>query len=268
MATYVISDIHGCFDDFQKLFERINLASSDRLILAGDYIDRGQQSVEMLRWLEKCPANVIPIKGNHDVEFAGYVRLMEEIDKKNDLMTDPTLSEDTQMLLDTVRYTFRQNNPRGLLYFDYYNTVTDMITKKGVTLSDMQRWGDMIEKWPYYMRFEADGRDVAVVHAGFCEDAALLEKHDKTFNDFCLYAREEGLAIGGIRNGMIIAGHTPTIAGDSGFYNAGKVFRYYDPEKDCIFYDIDCGCVFRKEYPSGRLACLRVEDEEIIYSIT
>lgn len=155
----------------------------------------------------------------------------------------------------------------GILYFDYYNTVTDMITKKGVTLSDMQRWADMIEKWPYYMRFEVGGRDVVVVHAGFCEDDAMLKEANRSFNDFCLYAREEGLKLGGVRNGMIIAGHTPTIAraGDNEFYNDGKVFRFYDVEKDCIFYDIDCGCVFREAYPSGALACLKVEDEETIY---
>ncbi len=52
MSTYVISDIHGCFDEFQTMLGRIGLTAEDRLILAGDYIDRGKQNLEMLRWLE------------------------------------------------------------------------------------------------------------------------------------------------------------------------------------------------------------------------
>lgn len=71
--------------------------------------------------------------------------------------------------------------------------------------------------------------------------------------------------MGGKRHGMVIAGHTPTIIKRELTYNAGNVFRYYDREKDCIFYDIDCGCVFRGREPSVKLACLRLEDEAIFY---
>ena len=132
-------------------------------------------------------------------------------------------------------------------------------------MGELKRWADMIEKWPYYMRFKANGRDVVVVHAGFCENTSLLKERHKSFGEFCLYAREEGLAVGGIKNGMVIAGHTPTIDADSGFYNEGRVFRYHDQEKDCIFYDIDCGCAYYEDYPSARMACLRIDDEEIFY---
>ena len=64
---------------------------------------------------------------------------------------------------------------------------------------------------------------------------------------------------------MIIAGHTPTLIKGEFTYNEGKVFRYYDKEKDCIFYDIDCGCVFRELEPDAKLACLRLEDEKVFY---
>ena len=265
MAINVISDIHGCFDEFQQMLSKINLSGDDRLILAGDYIDRGPKSLEMLRWLEKKPDNITLIKGNHDAEFVEYVRLLEQIDKKNNLITDLESNEDLQMLLDSVRYMFKQKSPAGLLYFDYYGTVTDLITNKGVTPREMQKWANMIDEWPYYERFEAAGRDCVVVHAGFCEDESVLKASQTSMNEFCLYAREEGLDIGGIPNGMIIAGHTPTINEESRFYNDGEVFRYYDAKKDCIFYDIDCGCVFYEMYPSGTLACLRVDDEEVFY---
>ena len=83
LANYVISDIHGCYDEFQEMLHKINRSDNDRLILAGEYIDRGPESKEMLYWLEECPKNVIPIKGNHDVEFVEYVNLMRQTDKTN-----------------------------------------------------------------------------------------------------------------------------------------------------------------------------------------
>lgn len=87
MATYVISDIHGCFKEFQQMLQKIEFSEDDRLYLAGDYIDRGKQSLEMLRWLECCPENVNPIKGNHDAEFAENISIMRQIDQAEELAT-------------------------------------------------------------------------------------------------------------------------------------------------------------------------------------
>ena len=267
MATYVISDIHGCFDEFQQMLDKIDMSDVDRLILAGDYIDRGPKSLEMLRWLENKQDNVTLIKGNHDVEFVEYVRLLEQIDKKNNLMTDLDSNEDIRVLLDSVLYVFKQKSPVGLLYFDYYGTVTDLITNKGVSLREMIKWADMIDGWSYYERFEAGGRQCVVVHAGFCEEKDLYKSRYSFIEDFYIYAREEALDVGGIRNGMIIFGHTPTIAKDSLFSSGGKVFKYYDKRKDCLFYNIDCGCGYKGLGISKecRLACIRLDDEATFY---
>ena len=110
MATYVISDIHGCFGEFQQLLCKIEFSEADRLYLAGDYIDRGKQSLEMLRWLESCPKNVMPIKGNHDAEFAENVGIMRQIDQAEELATDPDSNEDALILLDSVRYLMKTRN--------------------------------------------------------------------------------------------------------------------------------------------------------------
>lgn len=56
MSNYVISDIHGCYNEFLSMLERISFSEADHLILAGDYIDRGKQSYEILRWMEQGPA--------------------------------------------------------------------------------------------------------------------------------------------------------------------------------------------------------------------
>ena len=49
MSTYVMSDLHGCYDDFMKMQEAVRFTDCDRLILAGDLIERGSQDYEMLK---------------------------------------------------------------------------------------------------------------------------------------------------------------------------------------------------------------------------
>lgn len=76
MNTYVISDIHGCYDAFIDMLKKINFTAEDQLILAGDYIDRGPKNLEMLKWIEKAQDNVLLIKGNHDIEFMQCIRVI------------------------------------------------------------------------------------------------------------------------------------------------------------------------------------------------
>ena len=47
MSTYVISDIHGCYEQFLLLLEKIRFGADDQLILAGDAIDRGTGSFDV-----------------------------------------------------------------------------------------------------------------------------------------------------------------------------------------------------------------------------
>lgn len=67
---FAISDIHGCFNPFYELVVRvIDLSKSDRLILLGDYIDRGEQSREVIDFiidLKKKGFNITALTGNHE----------------------------------------------------------------------------------------------------------------------------------------------------------------------------------------------------------
>jgi serine/threonine protein phosphatase 1 len=67
---FAISDIHGCFDAFYELLiRRIGLDRSDRLILLGDYIDRGEKSKEVIDFIIDLQAkgyNITPLLGNHE----------------------------------------------------------------------------------------------------------------------------------------------------------------------------------------------------------
>ena len=65
-----IGDIHGCYDQFVELVEKkIRLRKDDRLVLLGDYIDRGNKSREVIDYIIKLQEegfDIIPLIGNHE----------------------------------------------------------------------------------------------------------------------------------------------------------------------------------------------------------
>jgi serine/threonine protein phosphatase 1 len=75
---FAISDIHGCYRTFYDLvIRKINLKKSDRLILLGDYIDRGDQSKEVVDFiidLKEKGFDLTMLKGNHE---AMLLRVLE-----------------------------------------------------------------------------------------------------------------------------------------------------------------------------------------------
>ena len=262
MSVYVMGDIHGCFDELQHILKQINLSGEDKLYLVGDYIDRGEQSRRVLEWPEKCPSNVYPIKGNHDREFAQGIALMKQIDVSAELETDYDSIEDSKNLYDTTRYAIKGRDSHMLEHFDHYDTIRKMIEEGKIPFSKLQEWASMLVSYPFYYRFLFGDRDCVVVHAGYME---ALSPEDDDLESFYIYAREEAIQDGGIEHGLIIAGHNPTIYNDYIFYNEGKIFSYYNKEKDCRFLDIDCGSAYRNIDARGKLACIRLDDEEVFY---
>ena len=64
--TYVISDIHGDFDRYQKMLDLIKLDEDrDVLFVLGDVLDYGEGSFQILLDMSSRP-NVYPILGEHE----------------------------------------------------------------------------------------------------------------------------------------------------------------------------------------------------------
>lgn len=66
--TYVISDIHGQFDALMKMMKQIDFGYDDELYILGDVVDRGEESIECIKWIMQQD-NILTLLGNHELLF-------------------------------------------------------------------------------------------------------------------------------------------------------------------------------------------------------
>lgn len=261
MSTYVISDIHGCYNEFINMLNKVDFSDNDQLILAGDYIDRGTQNFEMLKWIENVPDNVLLIKGNHDVEFSQCIDILFAAIKKYNIDTESLQGQDLYNICTLIRETFNND------MFDYYGTLRQLFQKDNVTLDDLKKWKQIIDDMPYYYRTSINSKKYIIVHAGYISDAGYKFVKDKyeSKESFYIYSREDSIHYGGLKETTIIFGHTPTVASGE-FYNNGNVCKYVDIKNNCTFYNIDCGVSYRSsKCMEAKLSCVKLDDETIYY---
>lgn len=73
--TIVIGDLHGCYDEAVALMKKCNVSANDRVIFAGDLIDRGPDNdkcVELAMHREQVQGSEACVEGNHEEKHIFY----------------------------------------------------------------------------------------------------------------------------------------------------------------------------------------------------
>ena len=103
MATWAIGDIHGCWRTLKRLLDAIEWTSStDELWLVGDLVNRGPDSLRVLRWAVDHQHRVSAVLGNHDLHLLARACGVAD-EKENDTLDEVLAAPDRDELLGWLR---------------------------------------------------------------------------------------------------------------------------------------------------------------------
>lgn len=116
MATYVIGDLQGCFDDLQRLLAHIHFDNKqDFLWFTGDLVNRGPGSLQCLRFVHGLGERAVTVLGNHDLSLlataAGF-----RTPRPRDTLDDIFKAPDREKLLHWLRHRPLLHTDRPLNY--------------------------------------------------------------------------------------------------------------------------------------------------------
>ena len=226
--TYVLSNLHGCADQFGDLLLKINFTDNDVMYVLGDTLDIGEQPMELLCDLS-MRYNVIHLLG--DCELRAY-RLLTAL---NDMLEGKT--PDMEALSEMAAWM----QDGGAKTIEGFKAL-DADMREGVLeyLSDMS----------LYEEVTVGGKNYVLVHAGIADFDENAERDDYMPEDFVSEPMDADRKY--FSDATLIAGHIPTyeVAGAE----HGKIYR---GEYGIL---VNCGVAFGEP-----LGCLRLEDGKEFY---
>ena len=103
MALYLIGDIQGCDTPLQQLLGTLGFSPSrDTLFVLGDLVNRGPQSLAVLRRLQGLGASARCLLGNHDLHLLAVAAGVRD-PHRNDTLHEVLAAPDRHVLLDWLR---------------------------------------------------------------------------------------------------------------------------------------------------------------------
>lgn len=247
MATYCVSDIHGNLKELKALLEKIQFKydGSDRLIIVGDMVDWGRQSIETLLFcmeLDKEYEFVTVLMGNHDYMMLEY------------LLTGYT----KEVTSELMHSNWGSNG--GVKTFKQY------IKLNGRTKKEIIDW---LSKLKYAVEgLEVGDRKFYVTHSSpLIKTVIGSRSYYKSHEERMIWERIEETDNPmkdklGDNKSILVYGHTITNNYDSIDENGKcKIFINLHNQKICI----DCGGKVLGKKAYARLACLRLDDLKEYY---
>ena len=103
MALYLIGDVQGCDEALARLLDDIAFSPSrDQLVLLGDLVNRGPDSLAVLRRVQRLDGAAQSVLGNHDLHLLGVAQGARKHGRK-DTLAEVLAAPDREALLDWLR---------------------------------------------------------------------------------------------------------------------------------------------------------------------
>jgi bis(5'-nucleosyl)-tetraphosphatase (symmetrical) len=103
VATYVVGDVQGCMEALQRLLDVAGFdAAGDRLWLLGDIVNRGPDSLGVLRFVRSLGDRALVTLGNHDLHLLAVV-YGRSGPKRKDTLSEVLAAPDLDDLCDWLR---------------------------------------------------------------------------------------------------------------------------------------------------------------------
>lgn len=231
---YIISDIHGCYDEFLKLLEKINFSDQDELYILGDVVDRGPEPIRLLQDLMMRP-NVYPILGNHDyMALAVLERFNVQITEKN---ADSHLTSE-----DLINYMNWTRNGGAVTAKQFSKLAED----------EKQNILDYLRDFSVYEEICIKGKKYVLVHGGIHDFREDRELASYDFSDMIFYRADYKRRYYQDRNTFLVTGHTPTVV-----IREDELPLVYEKYGHIA---VDCGCVY-----GGKLAAYCLDTGMVYY---
>lgn len=95
MSDYVIGDIQGCYEPLVHLLEVINYdESQDKLIFVGDLVNRGPDSLAVIRLIQSLSNRPVITLGNHDLHLLARIFTTNGWKGSDDTLSDILAAND------------------------------------------------------------------------------------------------------------------------------------------------------------------------------
>jgi len=229
---YVMSDLHGCYDKYKQMLEKIKFNKDDTLYVLGDSIDRGDDGIKILLDIMNRP-NVVPMLGNH--EYMAYSVLKK-------------------FNVEITAYNYNsQLDAEAIEMYENWMFNGGLTTSQAFAKLDKATRDSIMEylgEFELYEELEVNGNSFVLVHGGLVEfeedkDLGEYDIHDIIWGR-CDYAKQY------YKDKYLVTGHTPTYNIDENY--RGRIYRQNN------HIAIDCGAVF-----GGTLGCICLDTLEEFY---